>query len=163
VDWYYAKQGRQEGPVGAEALRAKLVSGELARTDLVWREGMEKWTAAEEVPELSAPPPGAGISAQLPQPPAGIPPSMGMMGPVAPTSGLAIASLVCGLVGLFLSIACIGIFCGLPAVICGHAALNTMRASPIPVAGKGMAITGLVTGYLSCLSTGWLIFFFFVL
>jgi hypothetical protein len=81
-----------------------------------------------------------------------------MMPPVAPTSGLAIASMTCGIVGIMLSTGCVGVIGGLPAVICGHAALRSIKTSPIPVRGNGMAITGLVTGYLACVSSLWLVF-----
>lgn len=62
--------------------------------------------------------------------------------PVVPrTSGMAVASLVLGLLGL----------CGigsLLAVIFGHQALSQIDASNGMVTGRGMAIAGLVLGYL---------------
>ena len=61
-------------------------------------------------------------------------------------SGTAIASLVLGCLG-FLT-------CGLtaiPAVICGHLALSHIGKSAGRLTGSGMAIGGLVTGYLSSL------------
>jgi hypothetical protein len=64
----------------------------------------------------------------------------------APTSGLAIASMVCGLVGFMLCYFCA--LLGIPAVICGHMALKQMNESPLPMTGRGMAITGLILGYL---------------
>ncbi|MFM2171390.1 MAG: hypothetical protein RI957_1619, partial [Verrucomicrobiota bacterium] len=39
----------------------------------------------------------------------------------------------------------------IPAVICGHLALKKIRESDVPMAGRGMAIAGLVTGYLGLL------------
>ena len=61
-------------------------------------------------------------------------------------SGAAIASLVLG---------CLGIpSCGLtaiPAVICGHLALSQIGKSGGRLTGNGMAIGGLVTGYLTTL------------
>jgi hypothetical protein len=71
------------------------------------------------------------------------------MGIPMPTSGLAIASLVCGILAL---LACYlwGIF-GLPAVICGHMALKTINTSTTPIQGKGMAIAGLICGYIGIL------------
>ena len=63
-----------------------------------------------------------------------------------PTSGLAIASLVCGVAELFtLGIAAI------PAVILGHMARGQIRRTG--ERGDGMAIAGLVLGYL-CIA-GW--------
>ncbi|MFP6882951.1 MAG: DUF4339 domain-containing protein [Roseibacillus sp.] len=39
MEWYYAKNGKQEGPVSGAALRSMIVSGQIASADLVWRAG----------------------------------------------------------------------------------------------------------------------------
>lgn len=149
MEWYYAKYGKQDGPVDVDTLRGKLQSGELAPSDLVWKDGMPEWTAAENVAELtSAPatPPvagGGGVHGgqMVPQQYAG-----GYVMPVAPTSGLAVASLVCGILSIFMCY--INALVAIPAVICGHMALKQIHNSPVPMAGRGMAIAGLVTGYI---------------
>ncbi|MDA0768518.1 MAG: GYF domain-containing protein [Verrucomicrobia bacterium] len=158
MEWYYAKHGKQEGPVDLATLQGKFQSGELAPTDLVWREGMAEWTAVGSVAEVSAVPGAAAGEAAVassaapnPQaqspmgggyPPQGIAPNMA----VAPTSGLAIASMVCGIVSLMLCY--INGVAALPAVICGHMALKQINKALTPVGGRGMAIAGLVTGYI---------------
>ena len=60
------------------------------------------------------------------------------------TSGAAIASLVCGILG-FLT----GPITGIPALITGHIARNKIRNSGGTLAGSGMALTGLILGYTS--------------
>ena len=60
------------------------------------------------------------------------------------TSGLAIWSLVLGI----LSLICFTIFSAIPGVICGHKALSRIKNSNGSLTGQGMAIAGLVTGYL---------------
>ena len=60
------------------------------------------------------------------------------------TAGLAIWSLVLGI----LSLACFTIFTGIPGVICGHKALTKIKYSNGELSGQGLAIAGLVTGYL---------------
>lgn len=60
------------------------------------------------------------------------------------TSGLAIWSLVLGI----LSLMCFTIFAGIPGVICGHKALSRIKKSGGALTGQGLAIGGLVTGYL---------------
>jgi hypothetical protein len=55
----------------------------------------------------------------------------------ARTSGLAIASLACSLLG--------PVFC-IPAIICGHVALRRIGNEPT-LRGRGIAIAGLVIGY----------------
>ena len=73
-----------------------------------------------------------------------------------PTSGLAIASLICGIVAI---VSCTFVT-GIPAVICGHMALTQIRNSPMPMGGQGMAMAGLVTGYLALLAIAGGILFF---
>ncbi len=153
MDWYYAKNGAQSGPVSTEELRAKMAAGEIRGSEMVWREGMSEWKPASTVAELSqqAIHGGAAVPSS--------PPSVFQAAPAAypypvakRTSGLAIASLVCGVIGL------LGFFlCFLPcivsigAVICGHLALRDIKRSPESFEGRGLAIGGLVCGYLTIL------------
>ena len=64
--------------------------------------------------------------------------------PQPKTSGLAVWSLVLGI----LSLGCLSILSGIPGVICGHKALSKIKRSAGALTGQGMAIAGLVTGYL---------------
>jgi hypothetical protein len=52
MQWYYSKNGTQLGPVEQGELIAKLTSGEVAPSDLVWREGMLDWLPAGQIAEL---------------------------------------------------------------------------------------------------------------
>ena len=63
MEWYYAKHGKQEGPVDVATLQGKIQSGEVAPTDLVWKEGMAEWLPAGEVSELAAAPAAAAPAA----------------------------------------------------------------------------------------------------
>jgi hypothetical protein len=63
------------------------------------------------------------------------------------TSTLAIWSLVLGI----LSLSCFSIFSAIPGVICGHKALSKIKYSGGALTGQGLAIGGLVTGYLGIL------------
>ncbi len=63
MEWYFAKHGKQEGPVDLASLQGKLQSGEIAPTDLVWKEGMAEWTPAGEVPELATAPAASSLAA----------------------------------------------------------------------------------------------------
>src|SRR5579859_3361553 len=75
-----------------------------------------------------------------------IPPLPGNAPPTK-NSALAIWSLVLGI----LSLACFSIFSAIPGVICGHKALSKIKQSGGALTGQGMAIAGLVTGYLGIL------------
>jgi hypothetical protein len=87
----------------------------------------------------------------------GYPPGYGYPPPQPPsTNGLAIASLVCGL-GQFM----LWGVASLAAIITGHIALSQIKRTQ--QGGRGMAITGIVLGYLG-LAGGVLLFaLFFVL
>ena len=71
---------------------------------------------------------------------------MAALGP-PPTSGLAIASMVLGLIGLL----AIPLVASIAAVICGHLAKSQIRQAAGRLAGDGFAPTGLITGYLGIL------------
>lgn len=68
----------------------------------------------------------------------------------AQTSALAIWSLVLGV----LSLTCFGLVTGVPGVICGHKARTRIKASNGSVTGDGLAVAGLITGYLGSVFTG---------
>ncbi len=55
MSWYYAKNGRQLGPVDLPELRGQVAAGNLGPEDLVWTAGMQSWTPIREVPEINSP------------------------------------------------------------------------------------------------------------
>ena len=74
MKWYYAKGGSQQGPVSTEDLQAKISRGELAASDLVWRDGMKDWLPLSQVGDFGS---------YLPAAPASQPPAA----PAAPAAG----------------------------------------------------------------------------
>ena len=63
--------------------------------------------------------------------------------------GLAVWSLVLGILAVVLSIACIGPLFAIPAVICGHMGYSRVKRSGGALSGEGLALGGVITGYLS--------------
>lgn len=64
LEWYYAKDNRQHGPVSAAELKQLAARGELRPGDLVWCEKLDDWTPAKKVgglfdDDVPAPPPEA--------------------------------------------------------------------------------------------------------
>ena len=114
------RQGQQVGPFTIEQLRAELAAGNVGAQDLAWWEGAPAWVAVSAVPGISAGGPTA----------------------VGDGSGLAVWSLILGILSV---LGCL-FFAGIPAVICGHMALGRKERAGVKT-GKGLAITGLVTGY----------------
>ena len=92
----------------------------------------------DEVPQSPYSPPVEGVEGASYTP-----------GPSLPvTNGLAIASMICGILSLVFFCFCGGLFLGIPAVICGHLSLNQLNALGNSQQGRGMAIAGLICGYL---------------
>jgi hypothetical protein len=60
--------------------------------------------------------------------------------------GKAIFSLVLGI----LSVTCLWVIAGIPAIILGHMSVSSIRKSMGRLKGQGMAIAGLIMGYISC-------------
>ena len=50
--WYFAKDGKQEGPIAAAELKQLASSGRLSPTDLVRKDGMTVWAQASKVKGL---------------------------------------------------------------------------------------------------------------
>jgi hypothetical protein len=160
ASWFYSENGRQAGPVTAEALRQMASSGRVGPQDLVWREGMAHWTPAYATPELAAslpvpaaswppapPPLPGGFVPPLdyrgtPQayPRAGGDPSLRWLIPIG-RSGWAIAAGYLGLLSFF------GGFLGPVAVIVSIVAIRDIRKHP-DRHGMGRAIFGLIAGIL---------------
>jgi hypothetical protein len=54
-EWYYTRQGQQQGPVAAAQLKQLAAAGQLLPTDLVWKEGLANWVAASSARGLFPP------------------------------------------------------------------------------------------------------------
>jgi len=135
MQWYYGENGQRLGPISEADLGSLIAAGRIGPATLLWREGMDQWMPLGHVSMqggLSVLPASAGYDLLRP----------------ATTSGLAITSLVCGI----LSLTCI-FFLGIPAVICGHMAMHQIANSRNLVTGRGMALAGLICGYLALLMT----------
>ena len=48
-DWFYAANNEQKGPINESELKANLASSKLPGDTLVWKDGMENWTPANQV------------------------------------------------------------------------------------------------------------------
>ena len=123
--------GQQCGPFSPDQIRAGLGDGTYQLSELAWYEGATGWLPLSTVPGIGDNPPGTTHPS------------------AARTSGLAIWSLVLGILALLLA----GLT-AIPAVICGHLALGKIKRSAGAQSGGGLAIAGLVTGYLGLMVFG---------
>ncbi len=53
MQWYYAQNGSQKGPISEAEMLGKVRSGELGPNDMCWREGMQDWLPISRVESLS--------------------------------------------------------------------------------------------------------------
>lgn len=153
MTYHVARDGTQLGTFTIDQIRDGLSAGLVQTTDLAWAEGMPDWQPVSSlgisVTPAGGPPPVPAIPAapQIPSLPpaafagqvAGPSPDVGESG----TSGKATASMILGLVSCALSC-----FTAVPAIILGHIALSNIKKSGGRLTGKGLAITGLILGYL---------------
>ena len=166
MEWYYANENSEQITVTEAELKALVEGGTIRGETLVWREGMADWQACRVVwPDwFATPPPGGDVfkspateSAYSPPP---LPP-LSQMGSSQPTSGLAVTSLVLGICSLPFSFCYgFGLVVGIAAVICGHIARKQLRYQT-GTGGDGLALGGLITGYIGIV-LGLLMLTFFI-
>ncbi len=137
MEWYYAQGDEQRGPVSESVLIGLVEQGVIRADTLVWNDSMTDWLPYGEVHAQSDPlrtndtvVTGRPVTSSS----------------EARTEPLAIASLILAIVSIFIC-GC-GFFLSIPAVICGHIALNRINAAEGRLAGRGLALAGLIIGYL---------------
>src|SRR5229473_155765 len=118
-------------------------------------------------------PPGGGFTPPPPPPPGGgytpggyVPPAPMGYTPGAMayagrrTDGLAIGSLICGIVGIVCFFICLGIVLGPAAAIMGLISRQRIVSSGGTLGGGGLAIAGLILGVVAFFgSVAWLLIF----
>jgi hypothetical protein len=130
--------GKEYGPVSLQQIQQWVAQGRVNAATRVLPEGATEWKPASEVAELQ----GSLVPSQA-APGAETPPAV----PGATVKkGLALTSFILGLCSYVL---CLNVFTGIPAVICGHIAQSRAKRFPNQYGGSGLAIAGLVLGYLS--------------
>lgn len=162
---HIARDGKQLGPFSLEEINRQLAAGTLSLTDNAWYEGASGWAPLSTVPGVT------GVASTTAATPTAAPsvaatPAAAASGPVvpttvvvaAPTEPLAIWSLVLSLVGL-LGFCCGGPILGIAGVVCGHLGLSKINANP-QLQGRGLAMAGLVIGYIAVVSWALYLLFF---
>lgn len=124
------RDGQAQGPYSLEVVRAQLAAGTLQPETLAWSPGAPDWRPLSDIPGIASgsPPPLPGLTTPA--------------GTLTQTSGLAITSMVLGML-VFLTAGLTAI----PAVICGHVSRASIKKSAGAVTGDGFALTGLILGY----------------
>lgn len=131
MNYYYTDSNNQtQGPVSLDQLRSLALSGTLNASTMIAPVGSQQWSPIGTLIPTVAP---ASNS---------------------PNEPLAMWSFALGLISVF----CCGFIVAIPAIICGHLALSSIRNKP-HLQGKGFAIAGLIIGYVAL--AGWLFYMAF--
>ncbi len=168
MEWFYANENDEQIPIGEEDLEKLIRQGVMKPDTLVWNESMSDWTACNKAlpdlfqssfvkpteetvtpsaPASFSPAPPAQAPVQIPgEPP---PLMMATQRVPGPADGLAIASLVCGIIGIVGSLCSWGIMIpvSIAAVICGHIGRKRLRDMDLPKE-HGQLTAGLVCGWV---------------
>jgi hypothetical protein len=147
---HVARDGKQLGIFSLEEINRQLAAGTLSLSDQAWYEGAAGWAALSTVPGVGGTPP---VSAP-PVSPVVVSAVPTAVVPQRKTEQLAVLSLIFSVLGLFGF--CCGLFMagGIAGIVCGHIALSRIKANP-DLEGHGLALTGVIVGYLAV--AGWLI------
>lgn len=54
IQYFVSVNGQQQGPFNTDVLKQMIAQGQLTKETFVWKQGMSGWSAAGEVPEISA-------------------------------------------------------------------------------------------------------------
>lgn len=128
--WHYVHGTREGGPVPFAQLRILASQGQLAPDDFIWTDGMPDWVEAREVDGVFQ---TSATAWPVPQ----------TLGPRT-TCPMAVASFILGLLGTSV----LFFFGSIAAVVFGHLALKQIRESDDTLGGRGLAIGGLILGYV---------------
>jgi hypothetical protein len=137
MDWYYAEGDEQHGPVSEEEFSRLIDGGVIAPDTLIWCAAMTDWRTFKEVRAMGSLLPSADTDPV---------PLHRAADDGDKTEPLAVACLVLAIV----SWGC-GFMVGIAAVVCGHIALYRINAAGGRLAGRPLAMGGLVIGYFSLL------------
>jgi hypothetical protein len=148
TEYYLQIDNQQAGPYTLQQIGAMVADGSVPVTTLFWKDGQADW---EPLTQLGFEPPRTFE----PPPPPGPPPLSSVRPPplreaarAVPsgpqkTSTLAVWSLILGILSFIFFI-----FTAIPAVTFGHISLGHIKQSRGALTGRGLAIAGLVLGYL---------------
>ncbi len=141
---YIARNGQRLGPYSVEEVNRQLASGAISSNDQAWYEGAAAWAPLTSIPGVILP--GATGGAVAAAGGSAMPPT------AARNEPLAVWALVAGILG----------FCCIPAsiaaIVLGHMSLSRLGKTP-GLGGRGLALTGLVLGYVSLVANiVWLFF-----
>lgn len=143
MEWFYADASDQQRSTSEDSLPGLIAEGAIKPRTLLWNETLVNWTPAIELrPDLFGTLVAPPILTPAQRREVGLG-NTGIPGQSSPTDSMAVCSLIFGLLGLF----CFPLL-GLGGVICGHIARKRALEETLPSSNGGMALAGLITGYI---------------
>jgi hypothetical protein len=137
MGYYIANQGVRQGPFEL----ADLPRYGLRANSMIWTEGMADWQLAISLPQVAcllAPP----ADSQTPAP------TLAYQTPATASNGMAVASLVLGIIAVpFSCHPLLGLVPGILAIVFGFVARGNIKRGET-TAGKGMATAGIICGFV---------------
>jgi hypothetical protein len=138
--------GKEYGPISPDQLRQWILEGRANGQTRVLPEGATEWKPLAEIPDLAqalpvSPTPSQPILQPVPQP---LP-----LTSAPRTNGLAVASLVMGIISCTCGLCCYGLPFNLLGIIFSLIALSQIKSDPVSQQGRGLALAGLILSILS--------------
>lgn len=154
MSWYCFVNQQRYGPVELELLKEWARQSRLRPTDLVWAEGMDQWTPAEQADPL-------GDAFAQAGPPVAVAPSYQQ--PAQEPAPGAVTSMVLGIIGAVIAgCAGAGLVLGLLALHYRKRAMVYLESDPIRWGGRGMATAGYVLGIIDIILGALGMVYFFI-
>lgn len=120
--WYYTIGGKnQHGPVSEDELRAKIQSGEIRASELIWSEGMPEWKTVGSEPAFQP---------NIQQPVASLSAAPSVSAAIVPPFGgwLAFVGIFNILSGAMMVLTCFGTPAGILMILAGVSAMGAKTA-----------------------------------
>jgi hypothetical protein len=137
---------KEYGPVAEEQIRQWIAEGR-ANAQTIARYGDGPWKPLATFPEFASA--FGAVGPGTPLPPLALPPATGAgsTGAAAPpTHGMAVAGLVCSILGATCATACCSPLFSTAGLVLSAVALSQINQQPLRYSGKGVAVAGIALG-----------------
>jgi Domain of unknown function (DUF4190)/GYF domain 2 len=141
------------GPLTAEQLRQYILEGRADANTQTKYEGTENWKPLSSFPEFAS-------ALNISRPGYAPPTAASFPGQPVKNNGMAVSSLIFGLLSFFVGWLCCGPLFSLLGIIFGFVGISQINKNPTFQTGKGMAITGIILSIIGLIISVILILIF---
>lgn len=151
AEWFYAKDGKQMGPVEESILRNLLSKGEITPASLVWRQGMPQWSPISQIPELASPPTGSIAQLQQTQP-GPMNTSQSAATPQTPPAALNLTALWAFILAILSYLGCC-CFTSLPGLVLALISRGQFKRNPAAYSNEWMWLVSFILCVINLVAT----------